>query len=449
MSILSSFWDQFLESLLVGKDKNNPPVIYSLSKQLHPVELTENKIILGCENTGMKFYLESGKARAEIENAISNHAGKKIAVELQVVTSPKKKAKETPLFNFKPTLNDLFYKTGLHIKYSFENFAVSSSNQVAYAAAQAVTNGLGHTYNPLFLYGGVGVGKTHLAQAIGRYALEYDQEKKVFFCPSDQFTNELIESIREKSTPQFRRKYRRLNLLIIDDAQFIAGKEKVQEEFFHTFNSLVSAGGQVILTSDRHPTEIKNLEDRLRSRFSGGLAIDIQPPDFELRTAILLIKAKEKNIELDIEAAKIIADQISDSRSLEGTLLSLYSKVLGKSEIITLESVTEFFSKKKVEKIKRLGPQDIIQAVCNFYGVRPSHLKRESRASSIVLPRQIAMLLLRRELKLKLDDVALLLKRKDHTTVMHAIEKINRLQIKDALLKKDIEQILNSLDLST
>src|SRR3989344_2928636 len=375
MSILSSFWDQFLESL--SKGDKNVPVLLSFLKQLKVVELTEEKIVLGCLNQGLKFYFD--KRGPELEDLISSYAGKGLRVELIIIAS-KKKVKEAPLLSFQPSLGDLFYKTGLHAKYGFENFAVSSSNQVAYAGTQAVTNGLGHTYNPLFLYGGVGVGKTHLAQAIGRYALEYDQEKKVFFCPSDQFTNELIESIREKSTPQFRRKYRRLNLLIIDDAQFIAGKEKVQEEFFHTFNSLVSAGGQVILTSDRHPTEIKNLEDRLRSRFSGGLAIDIQPPDFELRTAILLIKAKEKNIELDIEAAKIIADQISDSRSLEGTLLSLYSKVLGKSEIITLESVTEFFSKKKVEKIKRLGPQDIIQAVCNFYGVRPSHLKRESRA---------------------------------------------------------------------
>ena len=444
MSILSSFWDQFLESL--SKGDKNVPVLLSFLKQLKVVELTEEKIVLGCLNQGLKFYFD--KRGPELEDLISSYAGKGLRVELIIIAS-KKKVKEAPLLSFQPSLGDLFYKTGLHAKYGFENFAVSSTNQVAYAAAQAVANGLGHTYNPLFFYGGVGVGKTHLAQAIGRHALEQDQDKKIFFCPSDQFTNELIESIREKSTPSFRRKYRRLNLLIIDDAQFIAGKEKVQEEFFHTFNSLVSVGGQVILTSDKHPTEIKNLEDRLRSRFSGGLAVDIQPPDFELRSAIVLIKAKEKNIEIDIEAAKTIADRVADSRSLEGALLSLYTRVLGGSERITLDLVEDFFSKKNGEKIKRLAPQDIIKAVCSFYNVRPSHLRGETRASSVVLPRQIAMLLLRRELKLKLEEVAFLLKRKDHTTVIHAIEKINRLTMKDPLLKKDIDRIVNSLSLST
>lgn len=447
MSILSSFWNQFSESL--AKEQEKYPLFFPLSKQLHPVELTEDKIVLGCQNQGLKFYLSSGKPRFELEDALSEHAGKKIKVELVVAPLHKKKAKAAPLFNFQPTLNDLFYKTGLHAKYSFENFAVSSTNQVGFAAAQAVTDGLGHTYNPLVFYGGVGVGKTHLAQAIGRKILEQDQEKKVFFCPSDQFTNELIESIREKSTPSFRRKYRRLNLLIVDDAQFIAGKEKVQEEFFHTFNSLVSVGGQVILTTDRPPSEIKNLEDRLRSRFSGGLTVDIQPPDFELRTAILLIKAREKNIEIDIEAAKIIADKVSDSRELEGALLTLYSRILGKKEIIDPESVEQFFSKKQEKIIKKLVPQDVLKIVCSFYNVRPSHLRGDSRTSEIVLPRQVAMYVLRNHLKMKLIEVAFFLRRKDHTTVIHATEKIGRLVVKDPLIKKDIDQIIQSLSLST
>ena len=446
MSFLSSFWDQFLESL--AKNQQKVPLLYSLLRQLSPVELSEDKIVLGCQNQGFKFYLEKGKPRDEIEDALSYHAKKKIRVEF-IVISTKKKAKQTPLLNFQPTLGDLFYKTGLHTKYSFENFAVSSTNQVAYAAAQAVTNGLGHTYNPLLLYGGVGVGKTHLAQAIGRNVLEKDQDKKIFFCPSDQFTNELIESIREKSTPGFRRKYRRLNLLILDDVQFIAGKEKVQEEFFHTFNSLVSAGGQVILTSDRPPSEIKNLEDRLRSRFSGGLIVDIQPPDFELRTAILLIKAREKNIEIDIESAKVIADQVSDSRELEGTLLSLYSRVLGKKERIDLESVDLFFSKKQETTIRKLVPQNVLKNVCSFYNVRLSHLKGASRTSNLVLPRQIAMFLLRNHLKMKLEEIAFFLNRKDHTTVIHATNKVNRLMTKDPLIKRDIDQIIQSLSLST
>ncbi|MBI2464047.1 ATP-binding protein [Candidatus Peregrinibacteria bacterium] len=365
MSILSSFWDQFIKSL--EKDQKRYPLFFPLLKQLHPVELTEHKIILGCQNLGLKFYLSSGKPSYELEDALSEHAGKRIKIELVVAPLNKKKPKETPLLNFKPTLGDLFYKTGLHVKYSFENFAVSSTNQVAYAAAQAVTNGLGHTYNPLFLYGGVGVGKTHLAQAVGRNIIEHDQEKKIFFCPGDQFTNEMVESIRDKSTAAFRRKYRKLNLLIVDDVQFIGGKERVQEEFFHTFNSVVSSGGQIILTADKPPSQIKGIEDRLRSRFSGGLTVDIQSPDFELRTAILLIKSREKGIEIDIESAKAIADQVSDSRALEGTLLSLYSwVVLEKREKIDLEFVNGFFSKKKETLIKKLVPQDVIKTVCSF-----------------------------------------------------------------------------------
>ncbi|OGK24061.1 chromosomal replication initiator protein DnaA [Candidatus Roizmanbacteria bacterium RIFCSPHIGHO2_12_FULL_37_9b] len=443
MFILSSFWDKFLESLAKNK---KVPVLFSFLKQLKPVELTEEKIVLGCQNQGLKFYLD--KRPLELEDIVSSYAGKKLRVELVVIAS-KKKNKEAPLLNFQPTLGDLFYKTGLHAKFSFENFAVSSTNQIGFAAAQAVTNGLGYTYNPLVLYGGVGVGKTHLAQAIGRNILEHDQEKKVFFCPGDQFTNELIESIRTKSTPQFRRKYRKLNLLVVDDVQFIAGKQAVQEEFFHTFNSIVSFGGQVVLTSDRPPSEIKNLEDRLRSRFSGGLTVDIQPPDFELRTAILLIKAREKNIEIDIEAAKIIADQVTDSRALEGTLLSLYSKVLGGTERIGLESVESFFSKKQVEKIRKITPTDVLKKVCSFYNVRVSHLKGESRTSNVVLPRQITMYLLRSDFKLKLEEIAYFLKRKDHTTVIHAVEKINRLLIKDPLFKKEVDQIVDSLHLST
>ncbi|OGK12605.1 chromosomal replication initiator protein DnaA [Candidatus Roizmanbacteria bacterium RIFCSPHIGHO2_02_FULL_37_15] len=446
MSILSSFWDQFIES--IAKNQKKYPLLFPLLKQIHPVELTEEKIVLSCQNQGLKFYLDKGKPHEELEDSLSEQAGKRIRIELSV-TSTKKRPKDAPLLNFQPTLSDLYYKTGLLSKYSFDNFAVSSTNQVAHAAAQAVTNGLGHAYNPLLLYGGVGVGKTHLAQAIGRNVLEKDQDKKIFFCPSDQFTNELIESIREKSTPGFRRKYRRLNLLILDDVQFIAGKEKVQEEFFHTFNSLVSAGGQVILTADQPPSQIKNLEDRLRSRFSGGLIVDIQPPDFELRTAILLIKAREKNIEIDIESAKAIAERVSDSRELEGTLLTLYSKVLGNKEFIDFESVRAFFSKKQEALANKLLPQDVLKTVSSFYNIRPSHLKSGLRTSNVVLPRQVAMFILRNYLKMKLSEIAFFLKRKDHTTVMHAIDKINRLTAKDPLIKREVDQIIQSLNLST
>lgn len=439
-----SFWNDFL--IFLEKSKSASSMLCSLLKQVNPTEITDEKIILSCTNPGLRFFLQ--KRVDEIEQALSSYLNHLVVVDF-ITSIPKKNLKEVPLLNFQPSVNDILKRSGLNPKYGFSNFAVSSTNQVAFAAAQAVTNGLGHAYNPLFIYGGVGVGKTHLAQAVGKKILEEDGEKKVLFCPGDSFTNELIESIRNNSSPRFRRKYRYLSLLIIDDVQFIAGKKAVQEEFFHTFNSIVSSGGQIILTSDRPPDEIKNLEDRLRSRFSGGLIVDVQPPDFELRTAILLIKAKEKNIEIDINTAKVVSDQIKDNRALEGTLLSLYTKSLNENRQIDLELIDDFFSQRNSLKIKKIIPSDVLKIVCSFYNVRMSHLKGPERNFTIVLPRQIAMFILRTQLKLRLEEIALLLRRKDHTTVIHAVEKINRQLMKDINLKQEIEKINSSLFLST
>ncbi|MCX7955562.1 MAG: chromosomal replication initiator protein DnaA [Patescibacteria group bacterium] len=448
MSLLSSFWSDFLTKLENYIDKSS--VLFSIIKQTKLIEIKEEQIIIGCNSFGIKKFLEP-KSK-EIEEKIFLIFKKKLKVSFAIIESSKKTPKQAPapLLSFEPNLEDVFLKSGINKKYSFENFAVSPTNQVAYAAAQAVVNNLGTAYNPLFLYGGVGVGKTHLAQAVGKKILEKNKNKKVYFCPGDNFTNELIESIREKTTQKFRKKYRSLDLLIIDDIQFIAGKIHVQEEFFHTFNSIVSSGGQIILTSDKPPELIKNLEDRLRSRFSGGLIIDIQPPDFELRSAILLIKAKEKNINLDIEAAKIIAEKIEDSRALEGTLLSIYANILGKKDVVDLESVEDFFSKnKKQNQNKKITPSEIIKSVANYYNVKISHLKSPERKESLVLPRQIAMYLLRKKLGLKLVEVAFELKRKDHTTVLHAEEKISKLIMKNPEFKKEIDDIIRSLNLST
>ena len=444
MSILSSFWEGFLQALT--ENQKEIPVLFSVLKHVKPIELTEEMITVGCENIGSKLFLD--KRVEEIGKKLSSHVKRKMGISF-IVVEDKKKEKETPLLSFQPSQEDIFLKRGLHNKYSFDNFAVSSTNQVSYASAQAVSNSPGSAYNPLFLYGGVGVGKTHLAQSVARKVLEGNLEERVYFCPSDHFTNELIESIREKSTPRFRRKYRHLRLLILDDIQFIAGKQHIQEEFFHTFNSIVSAGGQIILTSDRPPIEIKNLEDRLRSRFSGGLIVDIQPPDFELRSAIILIKAKEKKIEIDIEAAKIIAEQIADSRGLEGALLSIYAKTLGVKEKIDLESVEGFFSEKTKTKVQKITPTDVIKTVSSYYNIPQSHLKGGLRTDSVALPRQIAMYLLRKELGIKYEEVAFLLKRKDHTTVLHAFNKINRLIAKDTVFRQDIENITRSLFPST
>ena len=437
--MLSSFWTGFIDNIVDEKDKN--PTLYSLVKQLKPIELTESKIVLGCDNAGFAMLLN--KRAPLIEKRLSNYTGNKL--RLEIVITPKKKRKEEPLFKFEPSIEDVFSKARLINSFRFDNFAVSSSNQVAYAASQAVSKTPSEAYNPLFLYGGVGVGKTHLAQAVARKILETSPEKKVLFCPGDLFMNELIESIREKNTPRFRRKYRALDLLIVDDIQFISGKNTVQEEFFHTFNTIVSSGGQIILTSDRSPKEIKNLQDRLRSRFSGGLTVDIQAPDFELRTAILLIKAREKNIQIDIDLAKIISDQINDLRELEGTLLSIYARALTKDGKITIGIVESHFSHEKDNGVRKFGPSDVIRSVCSYYNIKLSHIKGPGRSERVAVPRQVAMFLLRKELGLKYEEIAYILKRKDHTTIMYGVEKINSVLIKDSVFKQEVDRIINSL----
>src|SRR3989338_7098355 len=437
-----SFWESFLESKKGLKIKNR--IFYSILRSAVPVEMHENEIIMDCDSDGAKKYLESKKS--ELEEMISLHISKKISLSL--VVREKKTTKEMPLLNFQPSVEDVFRKAGLDTHHNFDNFAVSTTNQVAFAASQAVAQSPGISYNPLFLYGGVGVGKTHLAKAIAHNILNENKENKVIFCSGERFMNDLIESIREKNTPKFRKKYRSLKLIIVDDIQFIAGKQTVQEEFFHTFNSIVSAGGQVVLTSDRQPHEIRNLEDRLRSRFSGGLIVDIQQPNFELRSAILLIKAREKNIKIDIEAANAIAETVLDTRSLEGTLLSLYARALDSQKNIDLMVVENFFQNTKEQTKKRLNPQDIIKRVCTFYNVKQSHLKSTSRVSRIALVRQIVMYLLRKQLDLNLEEVAYITKRKDHTTVIYAVSKIENVLMRDSSFKGEIDSIVQSLSSS-
>jgi len=448
--MLADLWSRLISLYYQPKndgEADSPPVIYSILKQTKLVDLTEDKAVVECENSGVKMFLE--KKVKDIENKLFTLTQKRIKITFSIIE--KKTKKTPPLFSFQSSIENLLANAGLPIKYSFDNFAVSSTNQVAYAAAQAVVANPGKNYNPLFIYGGVGVGKTHLACAIGRKILEQNPKKKVFFCPGDLFINELIESIQEKTTQQFRKKYRRLDVLIVDDIQFIAGKERVQEDFFHTFNSIVSAGGQIILTSDRPPNEISKLEDRLRSRFLGGLTVDIQPPDFELRTAILLIKAREKGIVLDIEAAKIIAEKVDDCRALEGTLLTIYANffIKEKKEKIDLEVVDSFFSQKEQNNQKKITVNDVLKTICSYYNVKISQIKDQTRISNFVFPRQVVMYVLREHLKLKQEEIARLLKRKDHTTIIHGVEKVRQLILKNPLIKEEIDTILKNLSLST
>ena len=443
--MLASFWQDFL-LFLSNKDDISSTV--GFLRQLSPAEIQNDKIIINCPNQGVAFFLQ--KKAPLLEKYLTEHLNKQMGIDF--VIKVRKRRVEEPLLKFEPSVEDVQRRAGLVGKHTFDNFAVSPTNQVAYAAAQAVSEAVGAAYNPLFLYGGVGVGKTHLAQAIAAKILEDDPKQKVLFCPGEQFTNEIVEAIRDRTTPSFRRKYRKLKLLIVDDVQFIGGKVHIQEEFFHTFNAIVSVGGQVVLTSDRQPQEIKGLEDRLISRFLGGLVVDIQQPDFELRTAILLLKAQEKNIEIDIETARSVAEHVEDTRALEGTLLSIYAKTLGGKEKVDLEAVEEFFSQQQKNGSngrRRINPGEIIKAVCSFYDINQSQLKSPLRSERVALPRQVAMYLLRNELGLKLEEVAFLLKRRDHTTIIHGVDKISGLRARNPVFKEEVNNIIKSLSLST
>ncbi len=321
--------------------------------------------------------------------------------------------------------------------FTFENMAVSSSNQLAFVSASTVAEKPGQTYNPLFIYGPVGVGKTHLMQAVANKVYTKSPSKKILYTTSEEFTNEVVEAIRTNNTANMKRRFRNLDLLIIDDIQFIAGKEKVQEELFHTFNTLVDQSAQIVLSSDRPPAEIKQVEKRLISRFSGGLTVDIQPPDFELRAAILLIKAKKYGVGLSIDIAKQIAQKAQDARGLEGLLLRLITQAQSADGEITESLVNDVLQLNRDEKPNSFHPDEIIRNVCFFYKIKPTQIKSPKRDAFLVRPRQVAMFLLKKELGLTFVEIGHLLGGRDHTTIMHGVEKVENM-LKKSKIQEDI-----------
>ncbi len=320
--------------------------------------------------------------------------------------------------------------------YTFENLAVSSSNQLAFVSAKSVSQKPGGLYNPLFIHGPVGVGKTHLMQAIANDVYAKSPNKKILYITSEEFTNEVVEAIRSNSTSSMKRRFRNLDLFLIDDVQFLAGKGKIQEELFHTFNILVDNSSQIVLSSDRDPQDLKGIEKRLSSRFSGGLTVDIEPPEFELRCAIILIKAKRLNISLPMEGVKMIAQSLEDTRALEGALL----KIVTEAKSLAVDVTTGFIEKVLGRREEKTGfrPEDIINNICTFYGVRPSQLKSPKRDASFVRPRQVAMYLLKKRLGLTLSEIGEILGGRDHTTIMHGVEKIEGLVENGVISSEDI-----------
>jgi len=317
--------------------------------------------------------------------------------------------------------------TNLNPKYTFDNFVIGSFNELAQAAGQAVIKNLGGLYNPLFIYGGVGLGKTHLLQAIGNEIIKKNPSKKVKYLSSEKYTTELVDAISKRGMESFKNKYRKIDLLIIDDIHFIAGKEKTQEEFFHTFNALYQQNKQIIISSDKPPKAIATLEERLRSRFEGGMIADISYPDIETRTAILKAKAKEKNFELSNEVLSYIANHIQNNiRELEGALNKIIATCQINNCLPTLDKTTKIISGFVSSSKKITNFKNIIKAVAEFYDININELINRSRKKEVAHPRQVAMYLIREELSSSYPFIGEKLGGRDHTTAMYACDKINK-----------------------
>lgn len=371
-----------------------------------------------------------------IKSIIDHKTGGNISLVFLVL--PKKDSPDknpgplfTQLLETEPNTAARARKLHINPDLTFDNYAVSTTNQLAYAAATAVSKTIANAYNPLFLYGGVGVGKTHLMYAIANSLLIARPSLRVVYCMGEEFLNEIIEAIQTKTARQFKQKYRGAELLMVDDVQFIAGKQTAQEEFFHTFNAVLREGGQVLLTSDRPPHEIARLEDRLRSRFEGGLIVDISPPDFELRAAIVNIKAKAMGLSVPSDSAQIIAANVVDARAIEGFLRRLTTELATKPQPVSPDLVSSLLNTKaslmgQTKTARRVTPQELLEAVAAYFDIKPTLLKGPKRDRPIARPRQVYMYLSKIELGLTYEDIGGSLGGRDHTTIMHGVETITQ-----------------------
>lgn len=340
-----------------------------------------------------------------------------------------------------------YVTTNLNPKYTFSTFVVGNNNRFAHAAALAVAEAPASSYNPLFIYGGVGLGKTHLMHAIGNEILRNNKNSKILYVTSEAFTNELINAIKDNTNDQFRNKYRGIDILLIDDIQFIAGKERIQEEFFHTFNTLYESGKQVILSSDKPPKDIPLLEDRLKSRFEWGIIADISNPDYETRLAILRKKAQIDNIIIDDEILSAIATRIdSNIRELEGTLNKLIATAsLTSNRQITMEMAEKAINDIVSQQEKVISATYIQETVGKYFNVNPKDLKGSKRSNDITFPRQIAMYLCRNVANMSLPQIGKDFGKRDHTTVMHACNKIEKEIKTNSNTKLIVESVKNIL----
>lgn len=421
-------WANFLSRI---KPEVSEQVFNAWFAPMEPLSLADGSLLLAVPNEFFKEWVTERYEGLAVSH-LTKIAGKKTGVQLVVREFEKKSAQKEKKHWFRsvfPKQADEapLREACLNTKYTFDNFVVGSSNRFAHAAFLAVSDAPAKAYNPLFIYGGVGLGKTHLMHAIGNEILKKSVKAKILYISSEEFTNQLITAIQKRTTPQFRQKYRHVDVLLVDDIHFIAGKESTQEEFFHTFNSLYDAHKQIVMSSDRPPKEILTLEDRLVSRFEWGLITDIQAPDLETRIAILKKKSERETIHLPDDLFFFLGENIrTNIRELEGALIRVvaYAKLMNKDVSVAL--AREVLKGMIVEGEKRVGVELIQKKVAAYFDIALQDMKVKKRTRAVAYPRQIAMYLSRDLTDLSLPEIGSSFGGRDHTTVLHACEKVER-----------------------
>ena len=441
--------EQWAQALTVIKDQIGAQNFETWIAPIRFVSRTKHEVVLDVPNKFFRDWLTEHYI-GKIEDILSSSAKHAVSVVFQVherSAKPSHPEKAAPKRDERERDRQL-RTNNLVAKYTFENFVIGASNQFAHAACVAVSNQPGDNYNPLFIYGGVGLGKTHLVNAIGHHATAQRPDLKVVYLSSESFMNELIASLRRDKMDEFKRKFRNVDILILDDVQFIAGKERTQEEFFHTFNSLYESHKQIVITSDKFPKEIPGIEDRLRNRFEWGLIADIQPPDMETRVAILQKKAEVEAVQLPHDVAIFLASNIdSNVRELEGSLTRLGAFSSLTKATITIDLAKDVLRNTLNGSKREITVENIQKTICDYFNIKIADLKAKRRTQNIAGPRQVAMYLCRKYTETSFPVIGDKFGGRDHSTVIHASKTIERKIKEDPHMQTTIEKIERTLNI--